>query len=266
VAEDRTYPAFAESRVPHVGTYRRVLPVSLDRLYENALDWEHLPHVHSHSFASIECDASGPWGWRAHVVDASGRTFTLELRLDRECRRWITRTLAGDNAGSEIWTHAFATAPRRTDIVVDFFVPGVAADDRERIGVAFNRLYRALYDEDVAMMTERQRQIDLRIETQRDGAALALGPVGALSLPMHVEFDGRAYIVAQGRGGLIAHVARCPHQLGPLEAAVDGVVRCPWHGYRFDAVSGECLTGQPCRLPPSPRVSVREGGIVWVER
>jgi nitrite reductase/ring-hydroxylating ferredoxin subunit len=235
-------------------------------MYENALDWEHLPHVHSSSFASIECDASGPWGWRARAVDGDGRAFTLELRLDRECRRWISRTVAGANAGSEIWTHAFAIAPRRTDIVVDFFVPGIAPEDREHVGGAFGRLYRALYDEDVAMMTERQRQIDLRIETQRDVAALRLGSVDALALPLHFDFDGRAYILVRWRDELIAHVARCPHQLGPLAPAVDGVVQCPWHGYRFDAVSGACLTGQACRLPPSPRVSVREGGIVWIER
>ena len=34
-------------RLTHVGTYKRTLPVSLDRMYENALDWEHLPYVHS---------------------------------------------------------------------------------------------------------------------------------------------------------------------------------------------------------------------------
>ena len=29
----------------HVGSYRRRLPVSLVRMYENALGWEHLPHL-----------------------------------------------------------------------------------------------------------------------------------------------------------------------------------------------------------------------------
>ena len=263
--EERTYPAFAESRVPHVGTYRRVLGVSLERMYENVLDWEHLPYVHARSFGSIECEDAGVWGWRARVVDASARAYRLEVRLDRECRRWITRTLSGANAGSEIWTHAFPIAPRRTDIVVDFFVPGIAADERARAGDAYARMYRQLYDEDVAMMVERQRQIDRRVETQRDGVSLELGAVDALALPMHVEFDGRAYLLTSGAKGLIAHVARCPHQLGPLAAAIDGVVQCPWHGYRFDVESGRCLTGQPCRLPPAPRVSVRDG-IVRLER
>ena len=44
----------------------------------------------------------------------------LELRLDRDARRWITRNLSGPNAGVEIWTHVFVVADRVLDIVVDF--------------------------------------------------------------------------------------------------------------------------------------------------
>jgi hypothetical protein len=50
-------PAACNSRLDHVGSYRRRLPVSLDRMYENALDWQHLPHLHSSSFGSIDCVA-----------------------------------------------------------------------------------------------------------------------------------------------------------------------------------------------------------------
>jgi nitrite reductase/ring-hydroxylating ferredoxin subunit len=263
--DHRRYPAFAASRLPHVGTYRRVLPVSIERLYENALDWEHLPHVHQSSFASIECQASGPWGWCAATTSPRGHRLMLELRLDRDCRRWITRTLEGANAGSEVWTHAFAVAPRRTDIVVDFFVPGIDATVRDRVGAAFSDTYERLYDEDVAMMVERQRQLDTRIDTERPDAAVCLGPVDELVLPLRAELAGRAYFVTRSGGELIAHVARCPHQLGPLKAAVDGTVACPWHGYRFDARSGDCLTGQACRLPAAPKVTVRDGRV-WLER
>jgi nitrite reductase/ring-hydroxylating ferredoxin subunit len=259
------YPPFDASRLPHVGTYRRVLPVSLERLYENALDWEHLPHLHRSSFASITCEAAGPWGWRAVTTSSRGQRLVLELRLDRDCRRWITRTLEGANAGSEIWTHAFPVATRRTDIVVDFFVPGIEASARERVGAAFSDTYERLYDEDVAMMVERQRQLDARIETERSGASICLGAMGDLVLPQRVELAGRTYFVTRAQGDLIAHVARCPHQLGPLNAAVDGTVTCPWHGYRFDAKTGNCLTGQACRLPPAPKVSVRDGQV-WLER
>jgi len=263
--DQRRYSPFADSRLPHVGTYRRVLAVSVDRLYENALDWAHLPFLHASSFARIDLQDAGPWGWRANVATVTGDQLVLELRLDRECRRWITRTLDGPNAGSEIWTHAFPIATRRTDIVVDFFVPGIAPGDRERVGQAFCNIYERLYDEDVAMMIERQRQMDRRIEADRGGESLCLGPEDSLALPLRVEFAGRDYIVARVDDGLLAHVARCPHQMGPLSAAVAGVVRCPWHGYRFDARTGECLTGQVCQLPQAPTVRIREGKV-WLER
>ena len=260
-----SYPPFDASRLPHVGTYRRVLPVSLDRLYENALDWEHLPHLHQSNFASIACEEAGPWGWRATTTSSRGQRLVLELRLDRDCRRWITRTLEGANAGSEIWTHAFAVSARRTDIVVDFFVPGIEATARERVGAAFSKTYERLYDEDVAMMVERQRQLDARIEAERSYATMCLGAVDDLVLPLRAELGGRSYFVTRVNGELIAHAARCPHQLGPLGAAVDGMVACPWHGYRFDAKTGDCLSGQACRLPPAPKVSVRDGQV-WLER
>jgi nitrite reductase/ring-hydroxylating ferredoxin subunit len=258
------HPPFPGSRLPHVGTYRRTLPVSLERLYENALDWAHLPHVHGDDFSRIELEDAGAWGWRARTADRRGRSFLLELRLDRDCRRWITRTLDGTNSGSEIWTHAFCVERRRTDIVVDFFVPDAPAEDRGHLGRVFGALYERLYDQDVAMMTERQRQLDQRIEARRE-TSRCLGATGELSVPITTEFDGRSYLIVEVDGNLRAHAARCPHQLGPLQAAVDGVTRCPWHGYRFDVRSGDCLTGQPCRLPPAPDVRVRDG-MLWLER
>ena len=61
-----------DSRLDHVGSYRRRLPVSLDRMYENALDWQHLPFQHSSSFSAIDCLDYGGWGWRARVTSGSG--------------------------------------------------------------------------------------------------------------------------------------------------------------------------------------------------
>lgn len=257
--------AFAASRLPHVGTYRRVLPVSLARMYENTLDWEHLPHVHDSSFQSIECLDAGPWGWRAKTVGAKGDESVIELRLDRACRRWITRTLEGRNQGSEIWTHAFPIEPVRVDIVVDFFVPGVAREDREKVGRIYAGLYRRLYDEDVAMMVERQRQLDRRIErSQADSREVDLGARSALSLPHTAEVGGRSFVLNEmDDGELVVYPALCPHQLGPLNDAeiLDGAVTCPWHGYRFDVRSGECVTGQTCRLVDMPAIEEKEGQV-----
>lgn len=256
--------AFPYSQLPHVGTYRRVLPVNLVRMYENALDWEHLPYVHESSFRSIECLAAGPWGWRARTVGSAGDENEIELRLDRACRRWITRTLSGRNQGAEIWTHAFPIEPERVDIVVDFFVPGVAPDAREKVGRAYADLYSRLYDEDVAMMVERQQQLDRRLERSRaEDREVDLGPRAELSLPNRVEVAGRAYVLNESGGELVVYPALCPHQLGPLTDVkiIDGTVICPWHGYGFDVRTGDCTTGQTCRFAEVPEIEERDGRV-----
>lgn len=96
-----------------VGTFRRSLGASVERLLENALDWEHLPWLHSSSFSSIDCDDAGKWGWRATaglVVERSH--VALELLIDAERAIWVTRTLDGVGAGTEIWSKAVSTGQR----------------------------------------------------------------------------------------------------------------------------------------------------------
>ncbi len=252
--------------VPHVGTYRRLLPVSLERLYENALDWEHLPWLHNSSFCDIDCLDAGDWGWRARVgvPPVEQRIeITIELRLDRDCRRWITRNLDGPTQGAEIWTHAFQVSERETDIVVDFFVPGTPADQVESVGDFYKAVYHRLYDEDVSMMVERQKQLDLNAERASKAAeAITLGPLREVRerLPITVEQGGMPYRVIELDGRLTAYSLVCPHSLGPLDAAevVEGTVECPWHGYRFDVRSGEPVGSHKCRLARAPEVRVND--------
>jgi nitrite reductase/ring-hydroxylating ferredoxin subunit len=262
--EQQVIASHPDSALPHVGTYRRVLPVSLERMYENTLDWEHLPHVHESSFREIRCLEAGPWGWRADVVSSRGVPSTIELRLDRQCRRWITRTLSGRNKGAEIWTHAFPIEQTRVDIVVDFFVPGVDADARDEVGSIYARLYQRLYDEDVAMMVGRQKALDRRIGmTGSRERGLRLDRKN-LQLPLECEVDGRPFVLAEVAGELVTYPALCPHQLGPLgrSAVKDGTVTCPWHGYRFDLVTGAAVSGQTCRFGPRPTIEESDGVIV----
>jgi len=113
----------------------------------------------------------------------------------------VSRNLEGAAAGAEIWTHAFPIDVRRVDIVVDFFVPGVAAEQRSRVGKAYAGLYARLYDEDVAMMVARQRQLDRRIDgTTHAEHEIDLGPLAALELPRGVVVGGRDFILRGGRG------------------------------------------------------------------
>ena len=44
-------------------------------------------------------------------------------------------------------------------------------------------------------------------------------------------------------GKVVATDGQCPHNEGPLaEGEVEGtILTCPWHGWQFDLVTGECL-------------------------
>jgi nitrite reductase/ring-hydroxylating ferredoxin subunit len=255
----------ANLKVPHLGTYRRVLPVSVERLYENAIDWEHLAYLHRSSFARVECLEAGAWGFRARVwsqpYDAQ-RMFVIELKLDRDCRRWITSTLEGPGYGSEVWTHAFPVAERETHIVVDYFVPGLEPDRARTRFEAYKSLYTRLYDEDVEMMTGRQAQLDAikNRAPEWSPSRRVLGPLEQVRsrLPMSIEERGLRFRIIELDGNLVAHATVCPHTLGPLGTATvtDGVIECPWHGYRFDVVTGKCVSGQTCSLAPAPQIVV----------
>jgi nitrite reductase/ring-hydroxylating ferredoxin subunit len=209
----------------HVGRYERDLGASLARMFENALDWEHLPHLHRDSFASIRLIDADAGGWRAEAVQPrDGRPITLDLRLDRDAGVWVTRTRRGGRLLSEIRTHAEATGPRSCRVTVDFLVADIGVDRRDAVGAYFRDLYAKLYDEDEAMMIARQAAIDA-------GGAAKTG-----------------WRTVRLAGGDHRVPTTCPHLGLPLDAEPDaeGVVTCPWHGYRFDVRTGRCVSGADC--------------------
>jgi nitrite reductase/ring-hydroxylating ferredoxin subunit len=55
-----------------------------------------------------------------------------------------------------------------------------------------------------------------------------------------VTVDGRTVALARCGGRLGALENRCPHQGGPLgEGSIEnGWLRCPWHGYDYDPLTG----------------------------
>jgi nitrite reductase/ring-hydroxylating ferredoxin subunit len=254
-----------------VGVYRRSVRASLERVWENVFDWEHLPWLHRAYFAAIDCQDTGDWGWRARVALQPAephREFLLELRAERDARRYVARTLEGTGKGSEIWTRLDVRGPRCTGVEVEFHVPGVAPGSRDALGELYRGLYRALWDEDEAMMLRRDA-VPAPPEALSATPPLALGPLDALRprLPLVLEYAGRRFRLLELDGELRAHTATCPHWRGPLEAAElqDGCITCPWHGYRFDLRSGRSSDGRGLRLPPAPRVRVDPAsGEVWL--
>jgi nitrite reductase/ring-hydroxylating ferredoxin subunit len=243
-----------------VGVYRREVRASLDRIWENVLDWEHLPWLHRESFSRIDVLETGSEGWRAQVgLAQAGQEILLEVSLERPALRYVARTLEGPGRGTEIWTQLRPRSPDRTFIEVDFLLPGLRPEQRGPLGRAHQKLYALLWDQDESMMERREARLAPRPEAARP-RAIALGPLAALRarLPLRVELGGRGYRVLEVDGELLAHATECPHRLGPLEDAEleDGCLRCPWHGYRFDLRSGRSADGRRLRLPPAPRLLI----------
>ena len=83
------------------------------------------------------------------------------------------------------------------------------------------------------------------------------------------DYDGGIAILDLD-GELFVQAADCPHLRGPLEDALHktGEIKCPWHGYRFNVDSGECVSPVEanCKLPTAPTIDYRENGTVSLIR
>lgn len=200
-------------------------------MWENVLDWEHLPWLHAGTFASIRLERRLADGWRAESTLRAlpERPFTLEVLLDRGSRTYHATTVAGFGAGSAVVTRLEPLDDQATGIAVDFLVPGVTGAQADAVGASYVRTYTRLWDEDEAMMLRRQAVVDGAVP-----AAVREAEVGGTT----VRFE-----------------TACPHWGGPLGDAPigdDGTIVCPWHGYRFDVRSGRQQGGPLCLRGPAP--------------
>ncbi len=252
------------------------MTASLARIWENVLDWEHLPWLHRSSFLAVRLREATCDGWRAALrlpPAAAPRDAEIEVRLDRPRLRYVTRTVGGFGAGSEIAVRLEPIAERVTRVCVEFLVP-IPADPAklDAIGAAYVRTYMRLWDEDEAMMVRRQALLDrpsdaaARGAPRVDGTGRALAPIDEIraALPLTIEWNGEPFLLIELDGALLPYASTCPHLGGPLaDAPVEnGCVTCPWHGYRFDVRTGANLDGRPCRLARAPAVKVDAAGVV----
>lgn len=249
------------------GVYTRTVAASLDRIWENVFDWEHLAHLHESTFASCELIEHDNAGWRVALTFTSGAPAQIiELRADRANGRYVSTTLAGEGVGTEIRVMLTELAQHSTAVRVEFHLP--EADDVRRAGLgeAYRAAYARLWDEDEAMMRHREAALARPRKSAPVGATVDLGCEAAVrdSLPLTFELGTEPFRLVELDGALHAHAATCPHWLGPLdESEVEqGAVRCPWHGYRFDVRSGRCVSGQPLALHPAPTITVVDGRVI----
>lgn len=269
----------------HVATYRRTVAASIERIWENVLDWEHLPWLHRSSFSRIELLDHGATFWRARLMLSSlllRQQTVVEVRLERPALRYTTRTLEGVGAGSEIVTQLEPRGERSTHITVEFHLAGVPRPLAGVLGASYTKMYTRLWDEDEVMMVRRQQLLDARAArranaspgTREPRAPVPLGDLSSLRarLPLLLEAHGSSWRLVALGDEIVAHAALCPHLGGPLDTAPveDGCITCPWHGYRFDVRSGRGMDGRRCRLPAAPAVEIdrqsRTARLVWPSR
>ena len=242
------------SALRQVGSYHRLVGASIDRAWEYVRDWEHLPWLHRSSFRSIELIEHSRRGWRARIGLHPRDQIVLELVIDGD--RYVSRTLDGPGAGSEIWTELGAHSETRTSVHVRFEQPGLesASDEQvSRIGEAYRTLYAQLWDEDESMMIERAAALDR--QSDEHPFRIDLGAPDALQLPLEIDAGGRRLRLLEHEGELTVHTRTCPHWLGPLQPTADSQrLECPWHGYAFDISSGRSCDGRGLRLPEAPQI------------
>ncbi len=87
-----------------------------------------------------------------------------------------------------------------------------------------------------------------------------------LDEPIAVDFDRTSVLIVRTGEELRAFRNACAHQGLPLHGGMwdesAATLACPWHGYRFDMATGECLTAPGCRLERFPLRVV--DGVLWV--
>lgn len=73
---------------------------------------------------------------------------------------------------------------------------------------------------------------------------LKVGEISELTAekPLRTSLGSEKILIFLVDGAPVATAARCPHAHGPLhQGEVCGtVLTCPWHGWSFDLLTGEC--------------------------
>ena len=248
-----------------VASYERVIRAPIERVWENVLDWEHLPHLHESSFDYVALDDGGDWGWR--TWSDPGHTSHVELCVADQ-HRYVARSYQAGEQVSEIWT-SLQPRHKETAITVEFSLVNIDADRAADLGEKMVALYTRLWDEDEAMMRERHARLRDSRSPQR---SLRLGNREALMARLNAgerivfQLHKREYQLRLVGQALLTHPTICPHLLGPLLDAdvAQGRLRCPWHGYEFDLESGACLSPghARCRLPKNADLVEEDGAVI----
>jgi nitrite reductase/ring-hydroxylating ferredoxin subunit/Fe-S cluster biogenesis protein NfuA len=85
--------------------------------------------------------------------------------------------------------------------------------------------------------------------------------------PFRWDIGETSVLLLRFDGRLQAFRNACAHQGLPLDGGIvdeeAGTIACPWHGFRFDCQTGECLTAPAAQLETFP-VQIKDGHA-WVK-
>lgn len=248
-----------------VACYERTVRAPIVRVWENVLDWEHLPHLHATSFNFVALDSGGDWGWR--TWSDPEHTGHVELCVASE-ERYVARSYQDGKQLTEIWT-TLKDEKEQTAVTVEFYLPDAEESAKNALGDMMVSLYTTLWDEDESMMRERHQRLQ---EVRDNPRSLNLGGAQALierlvaGETVTYQLLRREYQLRYHNGQLLTHPTICPHLLGPLTNSNlgEGLLTCPWHGYQFDIATGNCVspTHATCSLPANARLSEVNGEII----
>lgn len=252
-------------KMVRVATYDRLVLAPLARVWENVLDWEHLPYLHKTSFDYVELDAGGQWGWR--TWSNADHTDHVELTLATDAT-YVARNYQAGHQISEIWT-TLTDIDDSTQVQVKFFIPDIEERKIDKLGQLMTNLYTQLWDEDEAMMQQRHKRLHEHRDDRREsilGEEASIRSKLAGGDAITFQMKRREYQVAEVDDRLIAISTICPHLMGPLLSidTREGLISCPWHGYQFDINSGKCVYPEhsDCSLPAAPELTVSNGNII----
>ena len=76
-----------------------------------------------------------------------------------------------------------------------------------------------------------------------------LGDIPAAG-PLFTLAEGHKIILARSARGVACYQNACAHMGWALDggSVADGILTCPWHGFRYDLATGECLTAPDVQL------------------
>ncbi|MEM9042714.1 MAG: Rieske (2Fe-2S) protein [Actinomycetota bacterium] len=85
-----------------------------------------------------------------------------------------------------------------------------------------------------------------------------------VDVPGDEQGPALSFVVTRSRAGVHVFANACVHQGMSLDGGLlgDGVITCPWHGFTFDAATGDCISSPGAQLTSVP--SRVDGGRLWI--